>query len=528
MDCVQETMVPMGDGTALYTLVIGGDRPKPVIFERTPYAQGDAKAEDAVRQMRLSVERGYAVVLQHCRGTGRSEGDFIPFVDERRDGLDTLDWIRCQPFYAGEIYPRGGSYCAWVHQSYLGTRPADVKGAVLFVYDPDNFRILFRNGVFKSGILASWYQKMYKIRGGCRKIWPGNDALRVLPHTRIPQVIFSDPQCPLEEYLRHPDHDDPFWKGLPGFEDGREFLQNLDIPVLFATSYHDIFWDGMYEMWHRELTPEQKAKCTMIVTPYEHNLDWNSEMPRQYPGGGLTDRYGHGVWSLDWLDYVRRGSDPGKYHPGKMAFYTLFGEGWTEAEDIEPGEETTLYLTSSGLAGVRGAGVRSYLYNPYAPASFRGGLSDDFNGAQLQDPPDSRQDILSFLTEPAREKIWLRGTLRADLTVSSSAEDTGFYIRASLEKAGGETIGLTHAIGTLCAGGRDYIPGTKTRITLETSPHSFCLEPGDRLRLDVSSSCFPYFLPHTNRKGNKWEMDSALPAENAVYLGESTLTVHRV
>ncbi len=527
MDGIREYMVPMEDGTKLYTAVAGGDGPKPVIFECTPYAGDGAAAEEIARQERLAVERGYAVVFQHCRGTGRSEGDFIPFEDERRDGLATLEWIRRQPFYAGEIYPRGGSYCSWVHLSYLGTRPPDVKGAALWVYDPDNFRILFRSGFFKSGMFASWYQKMYKVRGGCRKIWPGEDALRTLPHTAIPGTVFSDPACPLEEYLKHPDRGDPFWKGRPGFEDGQEFIRNLDIPVLFATSYHDIFWDGMYAMWSRELTPAQKAKCTMIVTPYEHNLDWNAEMPRQYPGGGLTDRYGRGVWTLDWLDHVRLGTDPRKFSLGKMVYYTLFGDGWTVAEDIEPGRETALYLTPSGLSGTPEAGERSYLYNPYAPASFRGGLSDDFNGAQVQDPPDSRQDILSFLTDPAEEKVWLRGTLRADLTVSSTAEDTCFYIRASLVKADGSAIGLTHAIGSLCAGGREYTPGTKTRIVLETSPHSFCLEPGDRLRLDVSSSCFPYFLPHTNRKGNQWEMGSAVPAENTVYLGESKLTVRR-
>ena len=323
MDGIREYMVPMEDGTKLYTAVAGGDGPKPVIFERTPYAGDGAAAEEIARQERLAVERGYAVVFQHCRGTGRSEGDFIPFEDERRDGLATLEWIRRQPFYAGEIYPRGGSYCSWVHLSYLGTRPPDVKGAALWVYDPDNFRILFRSGFFKSGMFASWYQKMYKVRGGCRKIWPGEDALRTLPHTAIPGTVFSDPACPLEEYLKHPDRGDPFWKGRPGFEDGQEFIRNLDIPVLFATSYHDIFWDGMYAMWSRELTPAQKAKCTMIVTPYEHNLDWNAEMPRQYPGGGLTDRYGRGVWTLDWLDHVRLGTDPGKFSLGKMVYYTL-------------------------------------------------------------------------------------------------------------------------------------------------------------------------------------------------------------
>jgi putative CocE/NonD family hydrolase len=64
----------------------------PIILLRTPYGR---------RQWgmigRLFAERGYQVVLQSCRGTFGSGGDFVPFRDEQTDGRATLDWIAGQP-----------------------------------------------------------------------------------------------------------------------------------------------------------------------------------------------------------------------------------------------------------------------------------------------------------------------------------------------------------------------------------------------------------------------------------------------
>ena len=42
-------------------------------------------------------ERGFAVVIQSCRGTFDSGGRFDPLVNERADGADTLRWLKHQP-----------------------------------------------------------------------------------------------------------------------------------------------------------------------------------------------------------------------------------------------------------------------------------------------------------------------------------------------------------------------------------------------------------------------------------------------
>ena len=52
---------------------------------------------------RLLAERGFQVLIQNCRGTFGSGGRLNPFHQERGDGLATLEWIRKQPWFSGEL-----------------------------------------------------------------------------------------------------------------------------------------------------------------------------------------------------------------------------------------------------------------------------------------------------------------------------------------------------------------------------------------------------------------------------------------
>ncbi|EYT56119.1 X-Pro dipeptidyl-peptidase [Leucobacter sp. UCD-THU] len=53
---------------------------------------------------------GYRVVAQDVRGKFRSEGEALLFVNEVRDGSDTLDWIVQQPWSNGRVAMWGDSY----------------------------------------------------------------------------------------------------------------------------------------------------------------------------------------------------------------------------------------------------------------------------------------------------------------------------------------------------------------------------------------------------------------------------------
>ena len=50
-----------------------------------------------------AIDAGFAVVVQHCRGTGTSDGEFVTFEDEAADGADAIEWCARQPWCDGSV-----------------------------------------------------------------------------------------------------------------------------------------------------------------------------------------------------------------------------------------------------------------------------------------------------------------------------------------------------------------------------------------------------------------------------------------
>ena len=100
--------VPMRDGAVLYAdrYAPMGQGHAPVVLMRTPYGRKHLWKRLYCLPF---AQRGYQVVIQSCRGTEDSVGQLVPF-DERDDGLDTVAWLRAQPWYPGRFVAFGPSY----------------------------------------------------------------------------------------------------------------------------------------------------------------------------------------------------------------------------------------------------------------------------------------------------------------------------------------------------------------------------------------------------------------------------------
>ncbi len=520
MNIVEKHMVEMPDGIRLFTLVqlpSGGGR-FPVIFMRGPYGSKELN-EEALRNADL---HGYAMVTQHCRGTPLSEGDFIPYDNERRDGLAALEWVRSRPFYGGEIYLQGGSYTGAVHLSYLDTHLPDVRAGYLNVAECERYNIVYRNGAFKCGLHGGWAVSMYKKNSILRKRFVSETFL-THPLAGSTRHIFGETAPCIEELFLHESPDDPFWRTPAGGSEYRQAMRNAEIPLLLTCAFYDIFTEGMFDMWE-SLPADIRRRSAMIVTPYDHDILGNAA-PIRFENASLMERCPDYVFA--WFDHIRTGKPLDFIQPGNITYFPCFGREWTSREFLRNGDRTwTLHLNDHTLdPGPAAGGEISYVYNPFAPATFKGGVCNNFGGMAEQDPPNSRYDIVSFLGSPieTRRLIEGRGTVR--LRVTSDCPDTGFYVRLSVLK-GDKTWSLRDDITSLGRQHPDYRPGEAVWLDFRFAPHAFWLEPGDRLRLDVSSSCFPHFLPHTNRRGIQALQTGAGIANNAVVLGCSTLTLH--
>src|ERR1700690_1594933 len=106
-----DVKTPMRDGVNLAANVFRpkGEGPFPVILMRTPYGKPDDKSDEAKRY----TAAGYAMVVQDCRGRGKSEGVWDPFRYDVQDGYDTQEWIGHQSWCNGSIGTSGGSDVGW-------------------------------------------------------------------------------------------------------------------------------------------------------------------------------------------------------------------------------------------------------------------------------------------------------------------------------------------------------------------------------------------------------------------------------
>src|SRR5690606_34653012 len=108
--------VPMRDGVALMAdhWIPVGVEVGPAVLVRTPYGRGGPSRAMWELAAQKFASHGYHVIAQDVRGRFDSEGEFIAFVNETDDGVDSREWMAMQPWCDGKIGMWGPSYLGYV------------------------------------------------------------------------------------------------------------------------------------------------------------------------------------------------------------------------------------------------------------------------------------------------------------------------------------------------------------------------------------------------------------------------------
>ena len=504
------------DGAKLFTVIC---LPQacgifPTVIIRTPYADwAETASEDEICEKRLNesgswLDHGYAVVFQHCRGSGKSTGDCIPYIYEREDGLCLQEWIRKQPFYNGELYLCGSSYTASVH---FVTAPFahDIKGAVLQVQDCERYNILYRNGFYKVGLNGSWYVGMYKKKSIQHKEYTA-ESYNMLPLSDFSKSVFGEAAEAFDEILKYPDKRDDFWNTRYGGGEAHNAISHAHIPILLVTGFYDIYTGGVFDMWNA-LDGETKSKSALAVHPFDHG-GAGAGQPIVFENGNINKEFEN--YSVNWLDSVR-GKCETPFPKGKVTYYKLFDDQWCCDDFCDAAQYQRIGL---------GKGIVSYPYDPADPATFKGGLSTNFGGNAWQDKPNQREDIVTIYTSEFAEDTFIKGKIKARLKVKSDCNDTCFYIRISLCKIEGD-YGLRDDINQISNFCADYTPNTEIEMDFFFDEHAFVIKKGEKLRIDISSSAFPLYVRHTNNKGLFSEQTTIKKAVNSLILENSYIEI---
>ena len=478
----------------------------PTVIFRTPYVQSTVEmSDDEVEQGCLTsfmnwLNRGYAVVYQHCRGQGKSTGAFVPYVHEREDGLALRDWIRKQPFYNGELYLFGKSYTASVHYA---TAPfeEDVKGAVFEVQDSKRYNLWYRNGQMRKGH-ANWHFGLYKNKCGLNKNF-NMQSFSERPLKDLSERVLNDRAEDFEQMLTAQFSSDEFWNTRFGGNDARTAVIEANIPILLTTGYNDFYVGGIFDMWN-SMKEQTKKKSALLVSPYNHGDGYSPVDGLCFPNGKRSEQFGD-TYPIDWFDNIRKGT-PLPFPKGVITYYRTFENRW-QSDFYKP--STKLNCVSLGNHTV------SFKYDPINPTAF---LGEGF----ITKEGCSCSNFIRTFTKPFDHDVFVKGKMRAKLTVSSNCEDSSFYMRVSIKKAQHAYV-LRHDITSICFQLGDYIKNDVVELNFCFDEHAFLLKQGEQLQIDIAATDDNTYVPHTNKQGNYYLQTDTEVATNTVYLGKSYL-----
>lgn len=549
----RDVPVPMRDGATLFADVYrpAGIGPYPTVLTRTPYDK--ATRGPSPLPVRLA-SAGYAVVVQDTRGRYASEGAFVPFVHERDDGFDTLEWLVAQPWCDGKVGMYGGSYVGLTQwQAAMSGHPA--LRAIVPNVTASNYHNgwAYQGGAFELGFNLSWAVSALSIDAALK----AHDRDMAAPEIQeLFDVIDAQAEAfgrvPLrghavlrrfapyyDDWLDHPAYDD-FWAAL----DVSRAYPSLDVAALNIGGWYDIFLSGTLENFAgmRASAPDP-SRHQLMIGPWNHG-----GMQGGNPIGGLD--FGirstgaiidEGGMHLRWYDRWLRDEDNGADREPPVRLFVMGAGRWRTAETwpLPDTDFQDWYFHSNGRANTAAGDGElsrdepgdeppdSFIYNPRNPTPTVGGplccnAVFTLGGAYDQRVVEQREDVLVYTSAPLERAVEVTGPLKVVLHAASTATDTDFTAKLVDVAPCGFARNLND--GIIRARYRrsmrepePIVPDEVVEYEIDLVGTSNLFRAGHRIRVEISSSNFPRF----DRNPNTGE----LPA-TATRLISAMQTVH--
>ena len=529
--------VPMRDGVMLATDVYrpAGAGPFPVVMMRLPYNKEQPVLLFLAGDILRVAQAGYAVVVQDCRGTWASEGEFSPYFQEAEDGADAIAWAAAQVWSTGEVGMMGASYYGATQWLAATQAPPALKAIAPFITtDQYHEKWTYQGGAFQLGFMLQWASVTFGVAEAVRRVMRGaGDAAGVgsaigaadavaanywhLPLCELPEVAKLTPY--VKDWLAHPDYDD-YWRAAAPCE----HYENITTPALNFGGWYALVLGGTLANY---AAMKGRAPQKLVIGPWVHGYNGGVYPARNF---GLMAHDGVAdvtAAQIRWFDHFLKGQANGVLDEPPVKIFVMGPDVWREEADwpLPDTDWQQWYLHSAGSAGTKAEdGVLakhtpgdepadSYLYDPRNPvptvggASFLPGLFIAANaGPRDQREVEQRADVLCYTSEVLTADMEVTGPVRLVLYVSSSAVDTDFTGKLVDVHPDGTALILTD--GILRARYRESLstqklmtPGEVYRIEIDLVATANVFAAGHRIRLEVSSSNFPRFDRNTNSGG---------------------------
>jgi putative CocE/NonD family hydrolase len=510
----------MRDGVNLATSVF---RPSvegkfPVILMRTPYGRMDETGGEAKRY----TAAGYAVVVQDCRGRGRSQGVWDPFRFDAEDGYDTQEWVSRQPWCNGDIGTAGGSYVGWTQWASAAPGSKHLKAMVPMVPFANAFDLAYPGGAFQLALLVGWGASVGGVNLSSNKL---QEAYRHLPLRTLGDQ-FDRRVGYLDDWIEHSQYDD-YWKRR-----GMDYrYSEVTVPILNIGGWYDIFskitLDTVAQVRASSTDRLARRNEFVVMGPWGHGVGTRKVGELDFGPEAASKT---GDLQFKWFEYWLKGQETGVQNwPAYYLF--VMGENRWRGEDEWPLQRTrfvSYFLHGqAGANSLKGDGLLSraeptpeppdhFTYDANNPAPTIGG--NNLIGAKAgpcdQAQVEERQDVLVYSTAPLDQEVEVTGPVKLVLHAASSASDTDFTGKLVDVYPDGKAYNLCE--GIIRARYRQGLEKPELLHPEEALPFEIDLwvtsnlfQRGHRIRLEVSSSNFPRFDRNPN-SGKAFGTDTEL------------------
>lgn len=501
----------------------------PAILIITPY---NNNTTGFIQRAGWFARRGYAVVIADSRGRFDSDGDWDPFNPKHKtDGYDLVEWIAKQPWCSGKVGMTGASYMGWTQWWTATQAPPSLKAIAPEVAPPDQFY----NGPYQQGVLVCWMMDWAPMMAGRTSQTVGDgpyggfglnrakDFMR-LPYIKLNELRGAMDGAWFETWIRQNLATGDYWRGIS--YQNKESYSRISVPSLSVTGWFDANHPGSprnYQaMKEHGATPEAR-RPRLVIGPWPHSFNRAQKVGNaDYGKDAVIDWDGQ---VCRWFDHYLKGIDNGVEKDTPVEVFVMGRNRWHAEKDwpLPQTRWTKYYLHSQGKANsLSGKGELSttapddepadaYTYDPAdpTPSPFKGGHLED--GAADTRKSAERPDVLVYTTPALEEDVEVTGPISAKVYAATSARDTDWMVRLIDVHPDGYAAMLCD--GVLRARCRDPknegVFNAEKLSTIEPDRvYEYTIQfwrgtgnvfqKGHRIRLEISSSYFPYYLRNLN------------------------------
>lgn len=512
----RDLRVPMDDGVELLGDLyrpVGADGSLPTVVIRGPYGRRGYIGGVA----RMLAYEGFLVFFQSCRGTWGSGGVFTPQIDEQRDGIATLRWVRKQPWFTGRLATVGQSYMGYTQWAVAGaTHSTDPENApealVLQITMPDFGAITWDNGAFSLRNALGWSRLMDLMgRGGLALAGMLSDrklvkAFDVLPLGKGDSAVVGHPIPWYQDWVRHERLTDDYWTR----QSHTASVPQVTSPVLMVTGWYDIFLPWQLRNY-RQLV-EAGNPPLLTVGPWGH-MSRGMAAP--------THR--------DTVEFLKHTLAEGKsQRAASVRVYQTGANQWHDFDIWPPvgaSAQPWLLHSGGGLSTEAGPnGVTRYTYDPDNATPSVGGPG---LGVGVQSTPvdnsahEQRADVAVFRSAPLATPLDLAGEPVAHIRFRSSAPSYDVFVRITDVHPDGRSMTVCDGIrriGSIGTAPTDPPPDDdgfrNVAVPLWPTFHHFAA--GHRVGVQVGSGAHPRYARNPGTGEPAFDASTTIVAQQEI------------